>query len=139
MKTNFHKLPVMLLLVLTACESPVLNGGYNKRLGKYDTKVEAQNNALQEISDRFNSLPDDKDYKISYSFNPGSNERGSQAIWYNRSTQRLGLEVDLQSGIACSWYKIDKTILEKSVAAKSGIVGLDSLAQTVGNQPSSCR
>ncbi|RIV17986.1 hypothetical protein DYU11_30225 [Fibrisoma montanum] len=139
MKTNRVKLPVLMLLLVTACEIPALNGGYNKRLGKYNSKVEAQNNAMREILERFNRLPDDKNYKILYTFNSAPGSRGEEAMWYNRGNQRLALEVDPQSGIACSWFKIDKTILEKAVAANDGITGLDSLAQTVGNLPVTCR
>ena len=134
MAINNGRFSLLLLLLLTGCEMNPIDGGY-KELGKFSSKTDAQNAALKRVLDRFNKLPDNKHYKVSYSFDGPPNQRNSQALWYDKTNQRLSIEVDKRSGIACSWDKIDRDVLQTAVTVKRGLTSVDSLGKSTSTMP----
>ncbi len=98
-------------------------------MGTYDTKIEAQNKAIIYILGKYESLPSDGYHKVVYSFRDNlMGEPSKNALWYNKRDIKLGLEVDVNSGIACSWKEVSKSVLEQASKSKNGMVEIDSLS-----------
>lgn len=118
----------VLFVGLIGCVSDILSGGYES-LGTYDTRVEAQNKAINRVLERYESLPENEYYKVVYSFRDNApNRRSKNSLWYNRGTRKLALEVDVNSGISCSWQEVSKNILEQASKAGDGMIKIDSLS-----------
>lgn len=122
-----------MLCLLSGCDPYKLLGlDSYKSLGTFDTKREAQNQALAHIINRFDRLPKNDFYRVSYSFRDVDPSLGNRhAIWYNQQEHRLGMEVDLGSGMTCIWYEVDQALLEQIVQINQGMAGVDSLAKSV--------
>jgi hypothetical protein len=99
-------------------------------LGIYDTRVEAQNKAISHILEKYESLPKDGYYKVVYSFRDNApNTRSKNSLWYNRGSKELGLEKDVNSGPACLWQEVSKSILEQAGKSTDGMIRVDSLSK----------
>ena len=125
---------LLLLGSMVGCISNPFSDGY-KDLGTFDTKVEAQNQAVAHILSKYNSLPD-KDYKVLYNFRdarPGDVSRN--ALWYNKNSNDMAIEVDINSGAACRWSEVGKIVLEQASRSSDSMIKIDSLSKP--NQPTS--
>lgn len=138
MELNVKRLIYLLPLLLVACEinplnSSYLNGGY-KDLGTFDTKLDAQNQAVAFILNKYGSLPRQDHYKVRYSFRDARpNEFSRNALWYHKELAELALEVDIHSGSVCRWTDVNETILEQATKSTNSLTRIDSLATP--NQP----
>ncbi len=119
-----------------ACNSDPFGLGTYKDLGTFDTKLEAQNRAVNFILSKYSSLPENEHYKVLYSFRdakPGDYSRN--ALWYHKQLQQVGLEVDIHSGMICQWTEVNKRVLEQAIQSTNSLTKIDSLAKP--NQPRS--
>ena len=129
-KTSFY----LLTLTCIACDFNPFGIDTNKDLGTFDTKVEAQNRAVNFVLSKYSSLPENEHYKVLYSFRdakPGEYSRN--ALWYHKELQQAGLEVDIHSGMVCRWDEVDKHVLEQATQSTNNLIKIDSLAKP--NQP----
>ena len=123
------KVCIVLLGFLAGCDSASINGGY-RDIGKFSTRIEAQNGGINYILKNYESLPKG-DYKIKYSItNTTSTERSPNALWYNKDEARLAIERDLGSGTACKWTEVTRTVLEQALKATDSLSKIDSLAKS---------
>ncbi len=135
MKLNAKTSLTFLLIGCFSCDSsnPLGLDRYGE-MGTFESKFDAQNATLSHIAGRFNRLPSDDFYRVIYSFHDADPAQGNRhAIWYHKTEQRLGVEVDINSGMTCTWYEVDRVKLEEIVKAGKGIAGVDSLAKSVYN------
>ena len=124
---------LLLLIFLAGCDPTTINGGYHD-LGRYSTRIEAQNGAIADILKNYGSLPLNGDYKIKYSISKTSpTERSPNALWYNKAEAKLALELDLGSGVACRWTEVTRTVLEQALKSANSLAKIDSIAKP--NQP----
>ena len=127
---------LLLLIFLAGCDPATINGGYHD-LGRYSTRIEAQNGAITDILKNYGSLPLNGYYKIKYSFHyptpSGSISQDSHALWYSKSEVKLALESDIGSGTSCTWTEVTRTVLEQAIKSTDSISKVDSLAKP--NQP----
>ena len=144
MKIHYKALPIAFLFLVTACEMNLFESEY-KNLGKFDSKQEAENTALERFENQYKSLPEAGFYKVMYSFPDSVDTQNGRiasvsrrALWYDKSSQHLGVEVDVYSGMVCQWEKVDQNALQQMVSVKRGIAGIDSLAQLKWGAKSSC-
>ena len=126
---------LLLLGSIVGCTSNPFSDGY-KDIGTFDTKLEAQNQAVAHILERYNSLPDNEDYKVLYNFRdarPGNTSRNS--LWYNKSSTSLAIEQDIHSGATCRWKDVGKAVLEQAIKSSNSMMRIDSISAP--NQPAS--
>lgn len=125
----------LLSLVGFSCDSlDVLGINQYQSIGTFDTKLEAQRVALELLLKQYDKLPANDFRKLGYTFRDVDPTMGNRhAMWYSRKEQRLGIEVDLHSGMTCTWYEVDKTTLEYIVKANLNLAGVDSLAKSTYN------
>jgi len=94
-------------------------GSNYKEIGKYGNRIEAENQALLHLTNTYNRLPTDRFYKVSYLFDPPTqNASNSHAVWYNKQQQRLSMEFDKPSGPSCSWDSVDINVIKKLVVIR---------------------
>lgn len=126
------------VISLTGCYPNLLNESY-KEIGTFDTKVEAQNKAVAYILNQYGSLPQNKYYKVLYSFrNVSHGDFNRNAMWYNKESNELAIEVDINSGIACQWKEVNKTILEQAAVSTNSLSKIDSLSKPNKELSQSC-
>ena len=127
-------LALIALSNIFGCQADFVTGGYTE-LGTFDTKIDAQNRAIVFIVGKYGSLPE-KDYKVRYSFRDGGpSVRKTNALWYDKKSAGLALEIDINSGPVCRWRDVDRSILEKASLSVNGLAKIDSVAKP--NQPMS--
>lgn len=131
---NYQKFFILIFFLnLFGCSSDIVNRGYVS-LGIYDTRIEAQNKAICHLLEKYESLPKDGYYKVVYSFRDDAPDRRSKnSLWYDRGAEKLALELDVNSGTACSWQEVSKTTLEQAGKSADGMLKIDSLSKP--NQP----
>jgi hypothetical protein len=103
-------------------------------LGSFSSRVEGQNQALAHLLKNYNSLSINRVYKVRYSNdNARPDEHRDAAIWFNKTQEKLQLEISIPDGPSCSWENVRKDILEQAVKSGNGMLTIDSL--TKANQP----
>ncbi|SFC85811.1 hypothetical protein SAMN05216167_102608 [Spirosoma endophyticum] len=124
---------LILIFILTGCKPTGLNGSY-KDLGEFESRIEAQNQAITNILDQYNSLPQNDYYKVRYSVrNSAPTERSENALWYHKELSSLALEQDIHSGAVCRWQEVSKVVLEQAIRSANSLIKIDSLSKP--NQP----
>ncbi|UHG93742.1 hypothetical protein [Spirosoma oryzicola] len=118
-------------LVLITLLGGCTNSYYD--LGLYGSRVDAQNNAVAYILKNYDSLPSDKHYKLEYTFpNPDSLApftKTKHALWFSKSANQLGLEIDINSGLICRWTNVTRSLLEQANKSNNSMAIIDSLGK----------
>lgn len=120
---------IFLSVLSVGCDSIAINGGYHD-IGRYNTKIEAQNSGIADILKNYGSLPQSGYYRIKYSISKTSpTERSPNALWYSKSEAKLALETDIGSGTSCTWAEVTRTVLEQAIKSTDSMSKIDSLAK----------
>ena len=119
----------LLIVSLIGCSPDFLADTY-KDIGTFNTRIEAQNQAINYLFNRYDALPQSKNYQVLYSFrDAGPNTRSKNGLHFNKEYNQLSLETDPGSGYVCRWRKVDRTILEQSLKSSNSLSKIDSLAE----------
>jgi hypothetical protein len=122
MKKKLNLINIILVIISISCNID----GYHD-IGTFSDRITAENKALEYLFVKYNRLPDNGYYKVSYSYlKNGINQDNS--IWYDRKRKYLAVENDILSGYCCAWKGVNKYILNQIVLAKKGVFLADSLA-----------
>ncbi|GAB2594896.1 hypothetical protein [Spirosoma areae] len=129
----FGKAAILLSSLLVGCDIAAITGGYHD-LGRFSSRIAAQNHAIATIFKKYGSLPNKGYYKVTYAnANSLPTEHRENALWYNKSDSTLALEVDVNSGTVCNWQQVSRAVLERATKSVDGLSKIDSLAKP--NQP----
>lgn len=120
---------------ILGCKELGLTDPY-RDLGSFNSRVEAQNQAITHILEKYNSMPTDQYYKVKYdNKNAPPSEFRQNALWYNKRDETLKLELDVYSGPSCTWDKVTRDVLEQASKSNDSMLKIDSLTRP--NQPTS--
>lgn len=125
------------LLSLSGCDIKSIGPYYN--LGKFQTRIIAENKALAYLVSRYDKLPSTGYEQVSYTFDQSNPVNRSQhAVWYSKTDQELNLETDIGSGSCATWKGVSKDVLLRLAMGGNGLVNADSLAQSTGAKYQDC-
>lgn len=128
------------LFFTTSCKDSFPKDDY-VRLGQFESLIVGEREALKHLSNQYSSLPESHINKLMFDYDsdPGVGTRiYRRAIWYGKTSQELSVEVDINSGPACGWKKVDQTVLDQLVVADKGLILADSLATPLQASSSIC-
>jgi hypothetical protein len=133
MRLNLKNLISLLSLLSLSCDPNSIGGGYHD-IGTFNSRVEGQKQAINNILKNYGSLPSRGHYKVKYAYrNSPPTEQRENAIWYSKSESELIFEVDVASGPICRWKEVSRAILEQAIKSTNSLSKVDSLAKP--NQP----
>lgn len=138
------RLSTVLCFLLVSLVSCLENYSKNYRdLGKFGTRVEAENKAIQHLINDYTSLPTEDYYRVMYEFKdnqwqPKEGMTHLHALWYHKGNQQLKIELDFHSGTACGWSNVSLNTLQQVLQSKQGLVTLDSLVKLTNPEKVSC-
>lgn len=125
------------LLSLSGCDINAIGSYYN--LGKFQTRIIAENKVLAHLISRYDKLKSTDFEKISYTFDqsvPVTNSR--HAVWYSKTGQELKLEADIGSGSCATWKGISEDVLRQLAISGKGLIQADSIGQSTGMNYRNC-
>lgn len=125
------------LLCLASCDINAIGPYYN--LGKFQTRIIAENKALAYLASNYDKLSSSDYEKVSYMFDQLTPvNRLKNAVWYSKANQELRLEADLGSGICAAWKGVNKDVLLQLALSSKGLISADSLGQSTGMNYRDC-
>ncbi|GAB3785795.1 hypothetical protein GCM10028818_48040 [Spirosoma horti] len=128
---------VFFLLSLSGCDINAIGPYYN--LGKFQTRIIAENKVLAHLASRYDKLSSTDFEKISYTFDQSIPVTDSRhAVWYSKTDQELELEADIGSGSCAIWKGINKDVLRQLAISGRGLIYADSLGQSTGTNYRNC-
>lgn len=120
---------LLLASLLVGCDFTAIDSGY-KDIGTFNSRAEAQRQAINTILDKYGSLSTSGYYKVRYANrNSPTSEDPENAIWYSLKDSELVFEADVHSGPVCRWKQVSKAVLEQASKSTTSLATIDSLAK----------
>src|SRR6267142_7219002 len=85
-------------------------------IGKFDSKENGARAAVRRLAEEIHRCPEAKDYRISWNFPSGPEERGWLAVKYVRQDNAsgvVGYEYDPDSGMRQDTYLVDNDAIDR--------------------------